>query len=74
MATFPLPRFLDTLETRIAHARELERITRQTDTNLTSLHTAHTAADAITLRGIPAVGHGVAGVIHGTQPEASACR
>jgi hypothetical protein len=34
----------------------------------------HTAADAISLRGIPAVGRGVAGVIFGTQPESAATR
>lgn len=30
---------------------------------------AITAADSITLRGIPAIGRGVMGVVPGTQPE-----
>lgn len=29
----------------------------------------HTAADAVTLRGIPAVGHGVGGAIAGSRPD-----
>ena len=34
----------------------------------------HTAADTLTLRGIPAVGRSVAGHIAGTQPERHTCR
>lgn len=66
----PLPRFLETHQTRIDHARKLERVVREAGGNTTELHkTAHTAADSITLRGIPAVGRGVAGVIRGTNPD-----
>ena len=69
-----LPRFLENVETRIAHARKLERVCRQTDGDLAKGRTRHTAADTRTLRGIPAVGRGVAGVVMGTQPETEATR
>jgi hypothetical protein len=56
----------------IAHAAILEQIARETGGNVEEereLQQAHTAADTRTLRGIPAIGRTVAGVICGTQPE-----
>lgn len=69
MATFALPRFLETESERVEHARQLERALRASGGDLTVKRSSHTAADTRTLRGIPAVGRGVAGVIAGTQPE-----
>jgi len=69
MATFALPRFVETDAARVEHARQLERAVRASGADLAVRRTAHTAADTRTLRGIPAVGRGVAGVIAGTQPE-----
>jgi hypothetical protein len=69
MASAPLPRFLETHATRVEHARKLERIIRESGGDTRQLRkTTHTAADGITLRGIPAIGRGVAGVIPGTNP------
>lgn len=70
MATQPLPRFLETHETRLRHARQLERVARATGGDLRERRAIHTAADSKTLRGIPAIGRGVAGAVAGTQPEA----
>jgi len=70
MPSFPLPRFLETEVTRVEHARQLERVAREVGGDVRATRPAHTAADTRTLRGIPAVGRGVAGVIAGTQPEA----
>lgn len=65
-----LPRFLETHATKREHARKLERVIRESGGDTRELKkTAHTAADSITLRGIPAVGRGVAGVIPGTNPQ-----
>jgi hypothetical protein len=69
MPTFALPRFMETEATRVEHARQLERAVRASGGDLKVKRSAHTAADSKTLRGIPAVGRGVAGVIAGTQPE-----
>ncbi len=66
-----LPRFLETFETRRAHAAKLERVVREAGGDLREQRTSsHTAADGISLRGIPAIGRGVAGVIAGTNPGA----
>jgi hypothetical protein len=70
MPTFALPRFLESDESRVEHARQLEQAVRATGGDLKDVKlTGHTAADSKTLRGIPAIGRGVAGVIAGTQPE-----
>jgi hypothetical protein len=78
MPNLPLPRFLETHETRLQHARQLERTVRQAAGNVstasTAARTSHTAADSKTLRGIPAIGRGVAGVIPGMRPDAIADR
>ena len=69
MAAQPLPRFLEDRAERVEHARKLEAVARSAGGDLRSERKhAHTAVDSISLRGIPAIGRGVAGVIHGTQP------
>ena len=68
----PLPRFLETHASRVEHAKKLERVVRESAGDLRNERpkTSHTAVDSISLRGIPAIGRGVAGVIHGTSPGA----
>ncbi len=64
-----LPRFLETFETRRAHAAKLERVVRESGGDLRDERpSTYTAADGNSLRGIPAIGRGVAGVIAGTKP------
>ncbi len=65
----PLPRFLETHTTRLEHARKLERIVREAGGDLRDERHHPTAADGASLRGIPAIGRGVAGVIAGTNPQ-----
>lgn len=48
----------------------LERVVRESAGDLRETKSSHTAVDSISLRGIPAIGRGVAGVIHGTAPGA----
>lgn len=69
MPAQPLPRFLETHETRRAHAQKLARVVQENDIDLRERPTRHTAADSRTLRGIPAIGRGVAGAIPGTSPD-----
>lgn len=69
MPSLPLPRFLETEQTRRDHARKLERAVRESSGDIRTTKTAHTAADTLTLRGIPAIGRGVAGVIPGMRPD-----
>lgn len=52
-------------------ARQLVVILRETDTNIQQLRMQHSAADAITLRGIPAVGRNCTGAIRHTIPGAN---
>ena len=56
----------------VENAKLLERIARETGGDVAAerkvLH-APTPSDSLTLRGIPAIGRSVAGVITGTQPE-----
>ena len=66
-----LPARHQTYTERVAHARALA--TTIADTN-SSINASTTAADSLTLRGIPSIGRGVAGHIHGTQPEATVTR
>lgn len=66
----PLPRFLEDHQSRVEHARMLERVVRESAGDLRETKSSHTAVDSISLRGIPAIGRGVAGVIHGTAPGA----
>ena len=67
----PLPRFLEDHATRVEHAKKLERVVRDAGGDLgEERKTQHTAVDSISLRGIPAIGRGVRGVIDGTAPGA----
>ncbi len=64
-----LPRFLETYETRRQHAAKLERVIREAGGDLRDERpSTHTPADGASLRGIPAIGRGVAGVIAGSKP------
>ena len=69
MPAVPLPRFLETHAMRREHAAKLERVVREAGIDIRDKPTAQTAADTVTLRGIPAIGRGVAGVIPGTAPD-----
>ena len=71
MPSFPLPRFLEVERERRDHARALEREVVQQGVDLAQRKIVRDPSDSLTLRGIPAVGRGVAGVIRGTQPEQS---
>jgi hypothetical protein len=71
MASFPLPRFLEERREQIDHARALEREVVQQGVDLAKRKPYVDPADTLTLRGIPAIGRGVAGVIRGTQPESA---
>lgn len=68
--SLPLPRFLETHETRREHARRLEQTVREAGSDLRERTIHVDPCDARTLRGIPAIGRGVAGVINGTAPGA----
>jgi len=74
MATFPKGHSAYLM--RCENASKIARAARETGASLVvaKKQMRHTAADAITLRGIPAVGRGVAGVMFRTQPEAEATR
>ncbi len=72
MASLPLPRFLEKASERRHHAANLGRaLTDQPTVNLAERKVYHDPADALSLRGIPAIGRGVAGVIRGTAPGVS---
>jgi hypothetical protein len=66
-----LPRFLEGHAERAAHAKALEQIVREAGGNIIEEKRKHapSAADAHALRGLPAIGPGVAGVIKGTSPH-----
>jgi hypothetical protein len=73
MATFPIAHRNYLM--RIDSAKKLTRVLRSTGATIADARAnSHTAADGITLRGIPAIGLGVAGHIPGTQPESAATR
>jgi len=71
--SFVLPRFLEDARERAEHARKLAEIVREAgpEANVTEERKRFYAdpADSLTLRGLPALGRGVTGVIRGTQPE-----
>jgi hypothetical protein len=69
--SLPLPRFLETAQERRDHARALEREVLQQQVDLRERKITHDPSDSLTLRGIPAVGRGVAGAIRGTSPESA---
>jgi len=72
MPTFPIHElpYIRRYEDRARAARQAAGITDNTAAANTStpIKTSHTAADAHTLRGIPAVGRSVSGAIRGTNP------
>lgn len=68
-----LPRFLQTYEERVAHARALAKVVQEAggDANVEQERKRHapSAVDALAARGVPLVGPGCAGgVIRGTDP------
>jgi len=68
MPTFALPRFLDTHREHHQHAAILEQAITHQGADLRTRVTYQDPADTLTLRGIPAIGRGVAGCIRGTNP------
>jgi hypothetical protein len=66
----PLPRFLQEHQHRRDHAAALASAVVEQQVNLRERVIVFDPADSLTLRGIPAIGRGVAGVIRGTQPGA----
>lgn len=70
MATFPRGHAAYLM--RCENAVKIAEAARETGGSLAVARGSHTAADSVTLRGIPAVGRGVAGVMRFTQPEQAA--
>jgi hypothetical protein len=65
-----LPRFLEAHLERVQHAQALAQVAEETGGNVQEERRhIQTAADTKTLRGLPAIGRGVAGKISGTDPE-----
>ncbi len=71
--SLPLPRFLESAQERREHAKKLAEVVGQVDGDVREEKRRHHAdpADALTLRGLPAVGRSVLGVMRGTQPESA---
>jgi hypothetical protein len=67
----PLPRFLQEHQHRRDHAAALATAVVEQQVNLRDRVIVCDPADSLTLRGIPAIGRGVAGVIRGTKPGQS---
>jgi hypothetical protein len=65
----PLPRFLQAHQHQREHATALTRTIIDNTLDLRDRIIICDPSDNLTLRGIPAIGRGVAGVIAGTQPE-----
>lgn len=63
--------YIRTTRERAQAAKALAQAATDTGRNIQTerIRMAHTAADSITLRGIPAVGRSVSGAIHGTRPD-----
>lgn len=77
MPTFP--RGFANHEAHIQNAQMLERLAREQGADLRTERVERqmfnmAAADSRTLRGIPAIGRGVMGVIRGTNPEHAVSR
>lgn len=68
----PLPRFLQAHQHQRQHADTLARTVVDNTLDLRERVITYDPSDNLTLRGIPAIGRGVAGVIAGTQPETAA--
>ena len=64
----PLPRFLQEHQHRREHATALARTVVDNSLDLRDRVIVCDPSDNLTLRGIPAIGRGVAGVIRGTNP------
>jgi hypothetical protein len=64
----PLPRFLQEHQHHREHADALASAVVDTTLNLRDRVIVCDPSDNLTLRGIPAIGRGVAGVIRGTNP------
>ena len=74
MATQPLPRFLERHREHQSHARARATVPVPDVPEVPAgrHRYAPDPGDTLTLRGIPAIGRGVAGCIRGTNPEAAA--
>lgn len=70
MASLPLPRFLERHAEQRAHVAKLTAAVAGTTVDLAQRKHHNDPADTLTLRGIPAIGRGVAGCIRGTNPGA----
>ncbi len=68
MASQPLPRFLEREHERRQHIAALTSVVASTSLDLADRKIVNDPADTHTLRGIPAIGRGVAGCIRGTAP------
>jgi hypothetical protein len=64
----PLPRFLQEHQHHRDHADALARTVVDNSLDLRERVIVCDPSDSLTLRGIPAIGRGVAGVIAGTRP------
>jgi hypothetical protein len=65
----PLPRFLQEHQHQRAHAEALTRTVVDNTLDLRDRIIVCDPSDSLTLRGIPAIGRGVAGAIRGTNPS-----
>jgi len=77
MPTFP--RNFSSYQSNVENAKMLERLAREQGADLRVERVERqmfnmAASDSRTLRGIPAIGRGVMGVIYGTQPEHAVSR
>jgi len=71
----PLPRFLETHQSRLDAAARLEGVVREAGADLrVERPIARDPSDHLTLRGIPAVGVSVSGAIRGTIPHKDGIR
>ena len=67
----PLPRFLETHQSRLDAAARLEGVVREAGADLRVRQIARDPSDARTLRGLPAIGMNVRGAIAGSVPGAN---
>lgn len=68
------PRGFSAYQSNVRNAQLIARLARETGGNVREARPVASPADELTLRGIPAIGRGVQGVIRGTQPESEATR
>ena len=70
--SLPLPRFLETHQSRLDAAARLEGVVREAGADLRAeRQIARDPSDARTLRGLPAIGMNVRGAIAGSVPGAN---